>query len=801
MRRMAWGGILLAGITTIGCGGGSDSPATSTTNASNPTPAGGGGGPVVQPPGGGGGGPVAPPGGGAPAGGNPVAGGPAGGPPAAGGGKPMGGGLPPPGGNPYGSSGGPSFGPPPDGAVGGPGGGVPGAGTLAGAPGAPVGSGVPNYVGIVGALSEASSTSPLSFYEKAMLCFQQGKDEEAFKYLYADAVTGSVKSKSLQMKWSAALKRPVAAIRFGVAVQYTKPEKYTGSVMAIGTKFNAQGQPEGGMGMGGGMMAPPGGAGGNAAPVDNSPKDPVANFEYYTGEYGKRLLAKLNDGIRGGQFGQFYKDAVDFKPPTQPQINLTAFMGAPPPAAVGAPGGGYGAPGGGYGAPGGGYGAPPGGGFGTGGSPNPLGPGGAGGGLPPQPGPASGGGGLPPQPGPATGGGGGPASGSAGVGSFITLPKSLSGRQHILAQQQDDGLNAGAPQIGQGGPGKPGAGGPGAGGPGAGGPGLPGMGPGGMGPGGMGPGGAFGQQNTTATPVGGVKYYGEDNQAKVVEKAKADGVDVLLFFTVKVEGPNRRGIGAENTTTCRVINVQDGSAMFETGRSLKATEASKTPDRIDAAVNAVYGWLTDGATGGKGPIGKLAVVDEMPAGVNAETVKGRVAKLSTAGGEGLEVMQRLAELRFYNARRILPLTDLKVAYEAILGAEKGGKLAMGSTNDKRLVIDNWNAHFEPALAAAPKVNNPVGAGAFGAPPGGVGGYGGPGGGYGGPGGYGPGAPGAGSGTGGFGENGVPGSSPPGAPGSSPPGGAPGGAGFGAPPPGVGGPPGAPGGLPGKGAGT
>ena len=590
------------------------------------------------------------------------------------------------------------------------------------------------------------------------------------------------------MKWSAARKRPVPAIRFGVAVHYTKPEKYTGSVMAIGTKFNAQGQPEGGMGMGGGMMAPPGGAGGNAAPVDNSPKDPVANFEYYTGEYGKRLMAKLNDGIRGGQFGQFYKDAVDFKPPTQPQINLTAFMGAPPPAAVGAPGGGYGAPGSSYGAPGSSYGSP-GGGYGTGGgSPNPLAPG-AGGGLPPQPGPATGGGGgLPPQPGPATGGGGGPGAGNAGVGSFITLPKSVSGRQHILAQQQDDGLNAGAPQIGQGGPGKPGAGGPGASGPGAGGPGLP-----GMGPGGMGPGGAFGQQNNTAKPVGGVKYYGTGTQAEITDKAKADGVDVLLFFTVKVEGPNRRGIGADNTTTCRVVNVQDGSPMFETGRSLKATEASKTPDRIDAAVNAVYGWLTDGATGAKGPLGKLAVADEMPAGVNADTVKGRVAKLSTAGGEGLEVMQRLAELRFYNARRILPLTDLKVAYEAILGAEKGGKLAMGSTNDKRMVIDNWNAHFEPALAPAAKPTNTVGAGAFGAPPGGVGGYGGPGGGYGGPGSY---SPGAGSGTGGFGESDVPGNSPPGAPGGSSPGG-----GFGAPPPGVGGPPGAPGGLPGKGAGS
>lgn len=765
MRRMAWGGIFLAALSTVGCGGGDSAPATTSTT---PT-ANGGGGPVVQPPGGGGGAPVVQPaaGGNAPVVGPPP-GGMAGGPPGIGGGSPgpgsMGGGSPGPG-----SMGGGSPGP---GSMGGGMGGVPGApnpGMNAPAGGAMAGGGSgPNIMGLASALGSNLSVSPLTSYEKAMLCLKEGKDEEAFRYLYADAVTGSVKAKGLQMKWSGALKRPVSAIRFGVATIYTKPSNYTGSPMAIGTKFNDQGQPENGAGGGGGMMAPPGGmrapgggAGGQA--TDPAPTDPVANFEYYTGDFGKKFMTKLGERMREGDFGAFYMEASKYTPPSAPApLNMASFMGGPPPGAAN-PGNGYGPPGGyggGMSSPGPGYGP------GTS-SPGPPG------GLPPQPGAS---GGLPPQPGSSSPGGGGnnggASAGSAGIGYNLDVrPRnSLNGLQHILAQQ-DDGLSAGAGQVG--GKGSPGPGGM-------------------MAPGGMGPGGMFGQQQAAVSnAVQGVKYYPyiekeKQTQTAILEKAKRDGIDVLFIFSVKVDGPNRMGKGADNSTTCRVFNAHDGTPLFDSGRGMSASKASKSPELVGSAVDAIFGWLKDGTTVANVTHAKLNV-DELPAAVNAETVKGRVQKISTPGGEGAELMQRLAELRFYNARRILPLTDLKTAYEAILGAELGAKLALGSTSDKKQVIAKWSTDYEPALApaVAPAGNNQFNVG-FGGSPGGPpgAGYGGGTGGYGGgapggpvPGGYGGGSPGPG-GPGGYG-GGSPG--PGGASGSpGPPGGGvfPGGKGAG-----------------------
>lgn len=699
-----------------------------------------------------------------------------------------------------------------------------------GAPGAPGGPAAPNAAPgtlpgdgakIVGffqalpAISESAQYTPLSYYEKALLCLQQGKDEEAFGYLYADAVTGSVKSKALNMKWSAALKRPVSAIRFGVAVQFSKPNNYNGSIMAIGTKFNNNG-PQGGPGGGPGaarMPAPgtpgapgaPGGSQGNEAPTD-----PIANFEYYTGDYGKKLISKLGDRIRAGDFGQFYKDAVEFKAPTLPApVNLASYVnppaapgvgtnpipggygGSPGPGAYGGPpsGGvplpsGATGPGGGGGPPGGGVPLPSGatgpGGGGTpqgGGVPLPSGATGPGGGGPPS-GESSPPGGGPPAP----PGGGVPKGGYSGASYSPDpddrSPSSLGSLNHYLAQQEPglatpqagggqappgQGPGAAAPSAGLGGPaGPPGAPAPGA--PYGGGfgqpPGAPGFG---------------GQQVAATKPISGVKFYGTGNPKEILDRAKRDGVDVVIFFTVKVEGPNRRGLGADNITTCRVYNAHDGLPLYEASRGVTASKASEKPEIVDAAVDAVFEWFDEGYSGGKTPVGKL-VVSDLPPAVNSEAVKGRAQKLSTPGGEGLEVMQRLAELRFYNARRLLPLPEMKAAFESILGADQGAKLALGSTDEKRLVVAKWTPIYEPPLQAPPAQNtnyNPAAGGRFGGGGFSTGGYGG-----GGP----PGPPGAAP---------IPGAGGPAGPGGPPMKGSPGPGSYGTPAP-PGGPPGAPG---------
>ncbi|HTN73733.1 MAG TPA: DUF1559 domain-containing protein, partial [Pirellulaceae bacterium] len=133
------------------------------------------------------------------------------------------------------------------------------------------------------------------FVVRAKQAFREGRDTEAFDLLYAEILVGEDINQLLKsMQWSIGLKLPVLRMRWGVAVQYVAPGRYSGSPSPIGRVIQvaAGSQPQNNGGQAGGDPS---------APPAGTPGDGVV--EYFTGEIGVKTLAELRARISEGQFG------------------------------------------------------------------------------------------------------------------------------------------------------------------------------------------------------------------------------------------------------------------------------------------------------------------------------------------------------------------------------------------------------------------------------------------------------------------------------------------------------------------
>ena len=172
---------------------------------------------------------------------------------------------------------------------------------------------------------------PLTLQEMAQAAFQQGKDREAFQFLYGHALTADDQAATELLSKMGLLtpaKRPALAVRWGVGVALTGPQGT--NPYPIGTKQNQVGAPRGGQrgglraGGGGdseGGFAPEGAMGvpqvglvegprpfdagdapAGAGPVSGGPIDPV--LKQMTGELGQKMVDGLRQRIAQGDFGQ-----------------------------------------------------------------------------------------------------------------------------------------------------------------------------------------------------------------------------------------------------------------------------------------------------------------------------------------------------------------------------------------------------------------------------------------------------------------------------------------------------------------
>ncbi len=234
--------------------------------------------------------------------------------------------------------------------------------------------------------------------------FAAQRHRSAFNYLFAEFVSNDKDARTNyeEMQYVAGLKRPMAAIRWGVGVDY-QAGNYEGDPHPIGSgKQVAQTNRErggggfepGGAGAGFGVGAPGGfeptgpgfggppggfgGAGGGAAPSAGISDPDIART---TGEVGDRVLGLLKSKVESGDFGAALKDYAGITP-SQGGSGFGGFGGQDG-GFPGAPGGFPGAPGGFPGAPGG---FEPGGIAPGGFEPGGVAPGGAPGGFPATPG-------------------------------------------------------------------------------------------------------------------------------------------------------------------------------------------------------------------------------------------------------------------------------------------------------------------------------------------------------------------------------------------------------------------------------
>ncbi|MBM3999996.1 MAG: hypothetical protein FJ297_10745 [Planctomycetes bacterium] len=495
-------------------------------------------------------------------------------------------------------------------------------------------SGSPGYPG--GQPNQRQSQAPKApetFAEAATMEFGAGRHREAFQMLLAEFISNDSDARSNyeEMKYVAGLNRPVAAIRWGVGVDY-QSGAYQGDPRPVGygkqvaqTNRGQGGPPTGGGFEPGGVGAPggfeptgagagagaafgggapglgipggpggfPGAGGGGASPAGVSAiSDP--DIARTTGEVGDRVLEQLKSRVESGAFGAALKDYASIAPSS-----------SPPSSGIG----GFGADGEGFGG-------------------IPSGPGG----FPGAPG------GAPSGPGGFTRPSGPPGGVPSGPGGF-----------------------AGKPGGGPGGfPGAPG-----------GMPSMPGM-------------PNFGRSNSASSGQGprllipGIVGLGQAKTDELLKLAKAEELDVLLVFQVQVE-ENRRTKIVNNTVRFALYNVETGEMFKDIGvRAVnniaveKEREKRSDKDTIQDAVEQLFRFVD-------GPFA-LAAMPE-PFG-HDEAIERIRAVLAANNGRTL---QNLNEVRFYRSRQWLSTDEMTKAYEHCLGGdvETASKLASGSEADKK----------------------------------------------------------------------------------------------------------------------
>jgi hypothetical protein len=214
--------------------------------------------------------------------------------------------------------------------------------------------------------ANAAPPKPKTLREKALDAFRAGNQEDALELLTAHYLTVPAAGTELgrNMQWCAALRRPTLAPRFGVAVIYGTPHNFDGDPQPLGSpeleaalaeldspnnrggegrqnnrklgagrRKNREGNREGNrqpMGPQPGMNAEgfPGGMG-----QQEQVETPLQELEYYTGEVGTKLLARLRLKMEASTFGAVLKDANKAMPAAPKEndnnnINAGGFAGA-----------------------------------------------------------------------------------------------------------------------------------------------------------------------------------------------------------------------------------------------------------------------------------------------------------------------------------------------------------------------------------------------------------------------------------------------------------------------------------------
>jgi hypothetical protein len=184
----------------------------------------------------------------------------------------------------------------------------------------------------------------------------------------------------------------------------------------------------------------------------------------------------------------------------------------------------------------------------------------------------------------------------------------------------------------------------------------------------------------------GVTFLGEGDSDELIETAQDEGIDALALFDVDIDINVRNGVLTNKT---RIV-IYDVAADQVIARSpllnnVKIQLRRSDPryadeDPVNDALDDLFEDLID-----KESESCLVVADEMPEGLLPEHVKGRVNSL--VGGEQLNRLPMLAEIKMWHERGLLDDEAFTQAFQTVLGEMEGAKLAEGKPSERRSVVE------------------------------------------------------------------------------------------------------------------
>jgi hypothetical protein len=192
------------------------------------------------------------------------------------------------------------------------------------------------------------------------------------------------------------------------------------------------------------------------------------------------------------------------------------------------------------------------------------------------------------------------------------------------------------------------------------------------------------EENTFPQIMPGIVFVGEGQEKRLVEKAREQDLDVLLIFQVRAS-VTRKGVPMNNTKML-LYEVASGKQVFD-GTNINNVQVSAqrqkgvAADGIEEATNELF----------EAADARFSM-QEMP-DLNPEHALLRVGMLvgddSSSPVPVTNPLPVLVEIHYYEARKLITTEQLVQAYQRLLGDGPGAKLATGTADQRKDVIDRW----------------------------------------------------------------------------------------------------------------
>jgi hypothetical protein len=180
--------------------------------------------------------------------------------------------------------------------------------------------------------------------------------------------------------------------------------------------------------------------------------------------------------------------------------------------------------------------------------------------------------------------------------------------------------------------------------------------------------------------VPGVTMLGLGNRNELFAKARQQDLDALLIFVVDVERNARNGM-VYNNTKLRLFDVAKdeqlaGTRLLNNYKIQVARQKDEDDDTVAIEIERFFATADE----------HFRCID-LPEQIQSHHVVGHASRLQPRQEEN--PLETLAEIRYWHWKKLLPDDQLAVNFGRIVGTENGTKLAQGSADERKAIIDKW----------------------------------------------------------------------------------------------------------------